>query len=39
VGGDQLEVVSYGEETPADFGHDETAWQQNRRVEIVYLGR
>lgn len=38
VGGDQVEVVSYGEETPADFGHDETAWQQNRRVEIVYLG-
>ncbi|MEA3412061.1 MAG: peptidoglycan-associated lipoprotein Pal [Pseudomonadota bacterium] len=39
VGGDQLEVVSYGEETPADYGHDDRAYQQNRRVEIVYLGR
>ena len=34
----QLTTVSYGEERPAADGHDETAWTQNRRVEIVYLG-
>jgi len=33
----QLTTVSYGEERPADPGHDEQAWAKNRRVEIVYL--
>ena len=32
----QLTTVSYGEERPAAEGADETAYQQNRRVEIVY---
>ena len=32
----QIEVVSYGEEKPADGGQDEGAWRQNRRVEVVY---
>lgn len=27
---------SYGEEMPIDPGHTEEAWQQNRRVEIIY---
>ncbi|MGY6215550.1 peptidoglycan-associated lipoprotein Pal [Methylolobus aquaticus] len=35
----QLQIVSYGEEKAADFGHDEVAWQRNRRVEINYTGR
>lgn len=34
----QLEVISYGEEKPAAFGHDEQSWQRNRRVELVYSG-
>jgi peptidoglycan-associated lipoprotein len=33
----QITTVSYGEERPADAGHDEAAWAKNRRVEIVYL--
>ena len=33
----QLSTVSYGEERPAAAGADESAWQRNRRVEIVYL--
>jgi peptidoglycan-associated lipoprotein len=33
----QITTVSYGEERPADSGHDEAAWAKNRRVEIVYL--
>jgi len=32
----QLQTVSYGEERPLDFGHDENAWMANRRVELVY---
>ena len=32
----QLVPVSFGEERPADLGGDETAWQLNRRVELVY---
>lgn len=32
----QIQTVSYGEERPAAMGHDDSAWQQNRRVEIIY---
>ena len=32
----QIRVVSYGEERPSIDGHDEYAWSQNRRVEILY---
>ena len=32
----QIEVISYGEEKPADGGHSEAAWAMNRRVEAVY---
>lgn len=32
----QIRIVSYGEERPAIDGHDETAWSENRRVEIIY---
>lgn len=37
VQGSQIETLSYGEERPANRGQGEFAWQQNRRVEIVYL--
>ena len=32
----QVHVVSYGKEKPADLGHDEAAWANNRRAVIVY---
>ncbi|CAG0911732.1 unnamed protein product [Cyprideis torosa] len=32
----QVETVAFGEEKPAELGHNETAWSRNRRVEIVY---
>ncbi|MGH8476311.1 MAG: peptidoglycan-associated lipoprotein Pal [Methylococcales bacterium] len=38
VGSSQVSLVSFGEEKPASFGHDESAWQLNRRVEIRYPG-
>jgi peptidoglycan-associated lipoprotein len=30
----QVEAVSFGEERPADAGHDEAAWAKNRRAEL-----
>ena len=33
---DQIDTVSYGEEQPAVFGHNEEAWARNRRVELIY---
>ncbi|HET8850713.1 MAG TPA: peptidoglycan-associated lipoprotein Pal [Marinobacter sp.] len=32
----QIETVSYGEEKPAVRGSSESAWAQNRRVELMY---
>jgi peptidoglycan-associated lipoprotein len=32
----QVEAVSFGKEQPAAQGHDEAAWAQNRRVDLVY---
>jgi peptidoglycan-associated lipoprotein len=32
----QMEVRSYGEENPVALDHSESAWQLNRRVELLY---
>jgi len=32
----QIETVSYGSEKPKALGHDEEAWAENRRSDIVY---
>ncbi|HEX6930070.1 MAG TPA: peptidoglycan-associated lipoprotein Pal, partial [Gammaproteobacteria bacterium] len=37
VANDQVKTVSYGEERPAVEGHNEEAYAQNRRVEIIYI--
>ncbi len=31
----QLETISYGEDQPADAGHDEAAWAKNRRCDFA----
>ncbi len=36
AGNDQITVISYGEEKPVAFGHDDESMSLNRRVEIVY---
>lgn len=36
VAGEQIEVRSYGEENPVALDHNESAWQINRRVELIY---
>jgi peptidoglycan-associated lipoprotein len=38
VRSEQMDVIGYGEEVPAVFGHNEAAWGKNRRVEIKYAG-
>ena len=32
----QLEAVSWGKEHPKATGHDEAAWAENRRADLVY---
>jgi peptidoglycan-associated lipoprotein len=34
VSADRVHTISYGEEKPADPGHDESAWAKNRRAEF-----
>jgi peptidoglycan-associated lipoprotein len=34
----QIETVSFGKEKPRNAGHDEAAWAENRRDDILYLG-
>lgn len=36
---DQLFTISYGKERPAALGHDELAWQQNRRSQFKIYER
>ena len=36
VQGQQMDVRSYGEENPVALDHSESAWQLNRRVELLY---
>lgn len=36
VSDNQLEAVSLGKEKPKAEGHDEAAWAENRRADIVY---
>jgi len=33
---DRIETVSYGKEKPKVTGHDESAWSENRRSDILY---
>lgn len=34
----QVETVSFGKEKPRNQGHDEVAWAENRRDDMVYAG-
>jgi peptidoglycan-associated lipoprotein len=36
VAGDRVETTSFGKEKPRNLGHDEAAWAENRRADIVY---
>ena len=32
----RIEIISFGEEKPAEGGHDEASWAKNRRAELKY---
>jgi peptidoglycan-associated lipoprotein len=34
---DRVDTISYGEDKPADSGHNQAAWKQNRRDDFVVL--
>jgi peptidoglycan-associated lipoprotein len=36
INSDRIETVSFGKEKPKVVGHDEQAWSQNRRSDIVF---
>ncbi|MBE0492992.1 MAG: OmpA family protein [Thiomicrospira sp.] len=36
VSTDRITVISFGEEQPAELGHNEAAWDKNRRVELRF---
>lgn len=35
----QIEAVSLGEEKPVNPGHDEAAWSENRRADMLYRSK
>ncbi len=37
VANDRIQVLSKGEEEPADPGHNEEAWAKNRRAEFMFF--
>ncbi len=37
ISGERVTTVSYGEDRPADPGHDQAAWSKNRRGEFILL--
>lgn len=39
VSADRITTVSYGEDRPADPGHDESAWSKNRRCEFAIVSQ
>jgi peptidoglycan-associated lipoprotein len=34
---DRLKTISYGKSQPLDMGHDEAAWQRNRRAQFTII--
>ncbi len=36
IDGSRIDVTSYGSEKPRAMGHNENAWQENRRADFVY---
>ena len=39
VSGSRISTISFGKERPVAFGHDESAWSQNRRGNFVITAK
>ena len=39
ISADRLKIISYGKSQPIDMGHNETAWQRNRRAQFTIIAK
>ena len=39
ISADRIRTISYGKSQPLDTGHDEIAWQKNRRAQFRIIGK
>ena len=39
VSSDRVKIISYGKSQPADPGHNEAAWQKNRRDQFLVIDK
>jgi peptidoglycan-associated lipoprotein len=39
IAADRMKIISYGKSQPIDPGHDESAWQMNRRAQFQITGK
>jgi len=37
IGADRIKIISYGKSQPINPGHDESAWQMNRRAQFLII--
>jgi len=37
IGSDRIKIISYGKSQPVNPGHDESAWQMNRRAQFLVI--
>ncbi|MCX6568389.1 MAG: peptidoglycan-associated lipoprotein Pal [Candidatus Aminicenantes bacterium] len=37
IGSDRMKIISYGKSQPIDPGHNDAAWQMNRRAQFVVI--
>lgn len=37
IGFDRIKIISYGKSQPVDPGHNESAWQMNRRAQFLII--
>jgi peptidoglycan-associated lipoprotein len=39
IGSDRMQIISHGKSQPVNPGHDEAAWQMNRRAQFLVIGK
>ena len=39
IAADRISTISYGEDRPAELGHDEGSWAKNRRCEFITVSQ
>ena len=39
IAANRVEIISYGKSQPIDLGHNEVAWQKNRRAQFTIIAK